>query len=67
MASHRVTVTQEPAVVRTVGDRELLDLDRQGLIHSSESGEYGTHKFPTDEPATDAAPAAPADKKKAKA
>jgi hypothetical protein len=53
-----VTVTQEPRVVRTVDDAELVDLDRQGLIYSSESGEHGRHKWiDDDEPATDETPA----------
>jgi hypothetical protein len=48
---HKVTVTQEPGVVREVDDTELMDLDRQGLIYSSESGEYGRAKWkaPADE------------------
>lgn len=33
---HPVRVTQEPGVVREVGNAELLDLARQGLIHSYE-------------------------------
>lgn len=36
MTEHNVRVTQEPGVVRKVDDRELLDLARQGLIHSFE-------------------------------
>jgi hypothetical protein len=61
---HRITVTQEPRVVREVDDRELEDLDRQGLIYSSESGEYGSHKWPekVDEDAA-AAPEKAAEKK----
>lgn len=31
---HPVRVTQEPGVVREVSGAELLDLARQGLIHS---------------------------------
>lgn len=34
--THRVRVTQEPTVVREITDAELLDLSRQGLIHSFE-------------------------------
>lgn len=33
---HAVRVTQEPGVVREVDGSELLDLARQGLIHSYE-------------------------------
>jgi len=33
---HAVRVTQEPGVVRLVDDSELIDLSRQGLIHSYE-------------------------------
>lgn len=32
--THRVRATIEPGVVREVGDAELLDLARQGLIDS---------------------------------
>lgn len=34
VVTHPVRVTQEPGVVREVSDAELLDLARQGLIHS---------------------------------
>lgn len=34
MGKHLVRVTQEPGVVREVDDSELLDLARQGLLHS---------------------------------
>lgn len=34
--AHSTRVTQEPGVVREVGDAELLDLHRQGLLHSYE-------------------------------
>lgn len=34
LVAHEVRVTQEPTVVRKVTDSELLDLARQGLIHS---------------------------------
>lgn len=47
--STKVRVTMEPGVVRKVDDRELVDLDRQGLIHSSESGEYGSHEWKPEE------------------
>lgn len=33
---HPVRVTQEPGVVRNVDSAELIDLARQGLIHSYE-------------------------------
>lgn len=33
---HAVRVTQEPGVVRQIDDAELVDLARQGLIHSYE-------------------------------
>lgn len=36
MAKHLVRVTLEPGVVRKVDDRELLDLGRQGILHSFE-------------------------------
>lgn len=35
----RVRVTIEPGVVREVDDAELLDLHRQGLLHSFERSE----------------------------
>jgi hypothetical protein len=34
VGKHLVRVTQEPGVVREVDDAELVDLARQGLIHS---------------------------------
>lgn len=34
--THKLRVTMEPGVVREVDDAELLDLARQGLIHSYE-------------------------------
>lgn len=34
MTNHLVRATQEPGVVREVGDAELVDLARQGLLHS---------------------------------
>lgn len=34
MSTHLVRVTQEPDVVRRVSGAELLDLSRQGLLHS---------------------------------
>lgn len=34
--AHKLRVTQEPGVVREVDDAELVDLARQGLIHSYE-------------------------------
>lgn len=34
--THSVRVTQEPGVVHEVDDRELLDLSRQGILHSYE-------------------------------
>lgn len=34
--AHKLRVTIEPAVVREVDDAELIDLARQGLIHSYE-------------------------------
>jgi hypothetical protein len=34
-----VRVTQEPGVVREIDDAELIDLARQGLIHSYERTE----------------------------
>lgn len=36
MAKHLVRVTQEPGVVREIDDAELLDLARQGILHSYE-------------------------------
>lgn len=32
--THLVRATQEPGVVREIDDAELLDLARQGLLHS---------------------------------
>lgn len=66
MSKHRVTVTQEPRVVRTVDDAELIDLDRQGLIYSSETGEYGKHEWKADETSADEALPAPVTDKKGK-
>jgi hypothetical protein len=34
--THLVRATQEPGVVREVTDAELLDLHRQGILHSYE-------------------------------
>lgn len=34
--AHKVRATIEPSVVREVGDAELVDLARQGLLHSYE-------------------------------
>lgn len=39
VTNHAVRVTQEPGVIREVGDAELLDLARQGLLHSYEHTE----------------------------
>lgn len=36
VATHLARVTQEPGVVREVDDAELLDLARQGILHSYE-------------------------------
>lgn len=36
MAKHLVRVTQEPGVVREVDDTELVDLQRQAILHSFE-------------------------------
>lgn len=36
MSQHLARVTQEPGVVREVGDAELLDLARLGILHSYE-------------------------------
>lgn len=36
VAKHFVRVTQEPGVVREVDDTELVDLHRQGILHSFE-------------------------------
>lgn len=64
----KVRTTIEPGVVLAIDDTELLDLDRQGLIHSSEAG-HGAHEWQP-EADTDEAPAATdddtakADKKK---
>ena len=57
MGKHLARATQEPGVVREVDDSALIDLDRQGLIYSSESGEYGKHKWKGE-----AAEVAPAEK-----
>ena len=37
--AHKLRVTVEPGVVREVDDAELVDLARQGLIHSFEHTE----------------------------
>lgn len=36
VSNHLVRATQEPDVVREVTDAELLDLHRQGILHSYE-------------------------------
>lgn len=36
VTNHLVRATQEPGVVREVDDAELVDLARQGLLHSYE-------------------------------
>lgn len=67
MANHKVTVTQEPRVVRTVDDAELADLERQGLIYSSESGKHGRHAWKADDaPADESASEKPAAETKGK-
>ena len=54
----KVRTTIEPGVVLAIDDAELLDLDRQGLIHSSDAG-HGSHEWrPEVEADADAAPAA---------
>lgn len=42
----KVRVTQEPGVVREVDDRELVDLQRQGILHSFEHTEHALHVLP---------------------
>ena len=45
MGTHKIRTTITPGEVITVDDAVLLDLTRQGLVHSSESGEHGKHKW----------------------
>lgn len=62
----KVRTTIEPGVVLAIDDTELLDLDRQGLIHSSEAG-HGAHEWRPEAKAEadpDGAPASKADKTK---
>lgn len=54
----RVRVTQEPGVVREVDDRELLDLHRQGLLHSFERSDVTDEIVGTKSPNRWKAPAA---------
>lgn len=62
----KVRTTNEPGVVLAIDDTELVDLNRQGLIHSSEAG-HGKHEWrPEVEVDTDEAPAT-TDTKSAKA
>lgn len=69
---HKIRTTITPGEVLEVDDATLTDLSRQGLVHSSESGEHGKHKWKAeaetskaDDKGEDAASAAkaPADKK----
>lgn len=39
MSKHLARATQEPGIVREVDDAELLDLHRQGILHSYEHTE----------------------------
>lgn len=48
---HKIRTTINPGEVLTVDDAELLDLDRQGLVYSSESGKVGKHKWKAEAPA----------------
>lgn len=63
----KVRTTIEPGVVLNVGDAELTDLHRLGVIHSSDREGYGTREWvdeadkATD---TDEAPASKANDKK---
>lgn len=41
-----VRVTQEPGVVREVDDRELIDLQRSGILHSFEHTEHALEVLP---------------------
>lgn len=59
----KVRVTIEPGVVRSVDDAELIDLDRQGLIHSSEAG-HGRHEWKPEEEADVVEASAPVTKTK---
>jgi hypothetical protein len=42
----RVRVTIEPDVVREIDDAELVDLQRQGLIHSYEHTDHAAEVLP---------------------
>ncbi len=44
----KVRTTFTPGIVHEVGDAELLDLDRQGLIHSREGDEHWVDDEPTE-------------------
>jgi hypothetical protein len=61
----KVRTTIEPGTVIAIDDTELIDLDRQGLIHSSERDGVGSHEWkPEAEADPVEAPASPADKTK---
>ena len=42
---HKIRTTITPGEVLEMDDATLTDLSRQGLVHSSESGEHGKHKW----------------------
>ena len=42
---HKIRTTITPGEVLEVDDVTLTDLSRQGLVHSSESGEHGKYKW----------------------
>lgn len=44
----KVRATIEPGVVREVDDAELVDLQRQGLIHSFEHTDHALEVLPAD-------------------
>lgn len=49
MSNHKIRTTITPGEIVTVDDAGLVDHDRLGLIYSSESGEYGKHKWKGEE------------------
>lgn len=51
---NKIRTTITPGEVLEVDDATLTDLSRQGLVHSSESGEHGKHKWKAEAPASKA-------------
>jgi hypothetical protein len=63
----KVRTTFEPHVVISIDDRELEDLERQGLIYSASREGFGSHDWEDEaksEAESETAPAATSTKKK---